>query len=149
MKTLLSLLLATASLPALADDAGLLRCRAVAEAGARLACYDALLPAAASTAPVRAPVPAPLLRDDTFGQASLAKKTEPDAIDSHIPGSFDGWVPNQRITLANGQVWKIVDDSEGFAYGDNLKVKVSKGAFGAFYLQVDGLNKMALVKRVK
>jgi hypothetical protein len=138
MKTLFPFLLLLAVAPALAEGNSLLTCRAIADNGARLACYDALSPAQAA---------AP--REAAFGQGNMGQKAEPDTIASHIPGSFDGWTPNQKITLANGQVWKIADDSDAYVSGDNLKVTLTRGAFGALYLQVEGLSKMARVQRIK
>ncbi len=81
--------------------------------------------------------------------AAMGKINEPDFIVSHIPGAFDGWRPNMRINLANGQVWRVIDDSESFVSGDNLKVKLVKGMLGAIHLEVEGSNKIASVKRVR
>jgi hypothetical protein len=180
MKTLPHFLLAlaatvAAAIPALAADTPLQRCRAITDNSARLACYDALVPAAfaapaavaavtapaaapgAKTAPAAAPaivtaaaVIAAAPREDNFGLNTMsARKSEPDFIESTIPGAFDGWRPNMRINLANGQVWRIVDDSESYVSGDDLKVKLVKGMFGAIYLEIEGTNKTANVRRVK
>ena len=167
MKTLPLFLMALAAtaltaIPALAADTPLQHCRAIADNTVRLACYDALVPAAiapaaaiavapATTAPITAAaVIAAAPRDDSFGLHTMAaKKTEPDFIESRIPGAFDGWRPNMRINLANGQVWRVVDDSESYVSGDDLKVRLVKGMFGAIYLEIEGSNKTASVRRVK
>jgi hypothetical protein len=165
MKKLALTLLVLTSAPAFAADSPLLKCRAIADNTARLACYDALVPAAvaapvasaaapvavASTAAVAAPAPAVAAAkpEDSFGLSSMGKKSEPDVIDTHIPGAFDGWRPNMRINFANGQVWRVVDDSTSYVSGDDLKVKVVKGLFGNFTLEVEGSNRTASVKRVK
>jgi hypothetical protein len=163
---------AGAAHPARAADTSLQRCRAIADNTARLACYDAIVPAApaapvaavapapsagtAATAAAAAPVAAIAAKaalapgDDSFGMNNMAgKKVEPDFIESRIPGAFDGWRPNMRINLANGQVWRVIDDSESYISGDDLKVKLVKGMFGAIYLEIEGTNKTASVRRVK
>lgn len=54
-----------------------------------------------------------------------------------------------RTNLANGQVWRVIDDTESYVGGDDLKVKLVKGMFGAIYLEIEGTNKTASVRRVK
>lgn len=145
-----------------ADDAGLRRCRALADAGARLACYDALpLPAASATAaaaptPAAAVAPAPAalaaVRQtvEQFGlEQQRAVREQLDVVDSHIPGRFEGWGPKEQITLANGQVWQIVDDSRGVIYATDAKVRVRRGALGTFFLEFDGSNRSPKVRRVR
>jgi hypothetical protein len=77
------------------------------------------------------------------------KKAPIDSIESTIPGKFDGWEPNQQITLGNGQVWRVVDDSRGIVYGTNLKVKLERGTLGTMFLQIEGTNRSPKVKRLK
>jgi hypothetical protein len=142
MKTtaLLTLLLACAS--AHADD-GLLRCRQIPQADARLACYDSL-PAAA---PAPAPAPSPVA---TFGMESKVKPEQVDAIESNIVGWFDGWHGGQLLTLANGQVWRITDDDQvATRMMENPKVKITRGMLGAMYLEIEGSNASPKVKRVR
>lgn len=137
MKLLIALLLASG--PALADEAAFFRCRDISDDSKRLACYDA----------VQRPTPAQVrqVKEKTFGLVSKADQVE--AVESHIPGSFDGWESNQKITLANGQVWQVADDSNGVVMGKDLKAKVARGAMGALYLEIDGSRKAPRVKRVK
>ena len=159
MKMLLPLLLVSGL--AIADDAALLRCRTIADAHARLACYDALVispsgsvsgvkgstalqpsPAAQAQAAQRKP--------DQFGlEEKLANKNEIDAIESRIPGSFEGWSARTNIKLANGQVWQISDNSSRAHYIDNPTVRIRRGALGAFYLEIQGTNISPRVKRVQ
>jgi hypothetical protein len=148
MKTLslsLSLLLLT-STSALADNAALLRCRAIQDGPARLACYDAM-----PLAPVgaKAAAPSPQAPAAQFGLEQQALKSAPDAIESHITGRFDGWGPNARIVLANGQIWQVTDDSRGVYSAENPKVRVRRGALGAFYLEIEGINRSPRVKRLQ
>ncbi len=105
-----------------ADDAGLLRCRALVDAGARLACYDALAlgaaqrpPAAATGAAAVTPgaaAAAPSLHNE-FGLQSTPVG-ELKFIDSHISGAADvltvaNWYVGsanriEEIRLADGSV---------------------------------------------
>jgi hypothetical protein len=139
----------------LADEAGLRRCRGIADAAARLACYDALvLPAegAVSAAPTR-PAGSALERAtkalvDTFGMESKAA-SQIDRIESHIPGRFEGWKANSMIRLANGQVWQVVDGSWLFGEWNNPKVVVRRGMLGSFHLDIEGENRAPRVRRVQ
>ncbi len=148
---------------ALADDAALLRCRGIADASARLACYDALvLPsregrageASQGKVPVQAgsralPQSLPQQATEQFGMEEKASKGTVEAIESHIPGPFEGWKPKTRIVLANGQVWQISDGSARAHYIDNPKVTIRRGALGAFYLEIEGTNSSPRVKRLQ
>jgi hypothetical protein len=142
-------LLLLAAFPALADDAGILRCRAIKESAARLACYDALaVPSspAASPSASRAPV-AP--RPPEFGFEHKQEVYKVEAVESTIPGRFEGWRPNDNIRLANGQVWQVIDDSKASHWIENPKVRVRRGVMGVFYLEIEGTNRSPRVKRLQ
>jgi len=167
------LLALLASVPAWSDDAGLKRCRELADPRARLACYDALplpktpapaapVPAApapagrapAASTPAAAPAPPPTLppesREARFGiEQKAAAQEELPAIQSHIPGLFEGWRPNMRIRLANGQVWQIADDSSRMMERQDPKVTVRRALLGAFFLDFEGDNRSPRVRRVQ
>jgi len=133
---------------AAAQDSALQRCRALTEATARLACYDAIPLPAVGTAV--APAPAPRQTPQQFGlEAQQAAKTQLDAIETTIAGRFYGWGPGDRIELANGQVWQISDDSRGVLDALNPKVRVRRGALGAFFLEFEGSNRSPKVRRVQ
>lgn len=144
--TATSLLLACGLAPA--QDGALQRCRALTESAARLACYDAIpLPAAGTTAPSAA---APRQTPQQFGlEAQQAAQTQLDAIETSITGRFYGWGPGERIELANGQVWQVSDDSRGVLDVLNPKVRVRRGALGAFFLEFEGSNRSPKVRRVQ
>ena len=72
-----------------------------------------------------------------------------DTIESTIPGHFDGWRGNARFQLANGQVWQVSDGSSGYHEIDNPKVKIRRGALGAFYLEIEGTNRSPRVRRLQ
>src|SRR5438128_9718888 len=123
---LFAVLLAMAGTALAVDDASLRQCREMKDPASRLACYDALpmaSPKAASpvtaapgrNAPSPAAVPEPPSREQQEAQFGLPEiRVEPEEIKSSIPGSFEGWGPNYRIRLANGQVWEVVDGSQRF-----------------------------------
>jgi hypothetical protein len=138
-----------------AQDNGLQRCRAVADTTARLACYDALADARPKTpvppAPPAVPVAmAPAAKPaDTFGLPAKRPEGEPQTLHSSVGADFAGWGPNQSIKLANGQVWQIVDGSSVSLPRGTRKVSVRRGLFGAFHLDIEGLNTSPKVKRLE
>ncbi len=159
-----ALILLAATTSALADDAGILRCRTIKDSAARLACYDALsvpsaAPAAAaqpkagtpSAAAAAAPKAAatPPTPAQQFGMESKTPAAQLDAIESTIPGMFEGWGPNTVITLANGQAWQISDSSSGYIHMENPKVKIRRAFMGSFVLEFEGSSRIAKVRRVK
>jgi hypothetical protein len=163
MRALALLLLATTT-SALADDAGVQRCRAIKDSAARLACYDAMsVPSAAPAAPgqpkaaatpAAAPgaapkAAAPATPSQQFGLEAKQPVAQLDHVESTVPGMFQGWDANTVITLANGQQWKISDGSTGHVGIENAKVKVKRGFLGSFYLDIDGSNRAPRVRRVK
>ncbi len=161
------LLLLLVSSTALADDAGLLRCRTIKESAARLACYDALAvpsspgksaatPASASTPPsssspasASAPQARPQEKVEQFGLPQKDREVALEAIESTIPGRFEGWGPRENIRFANGQVWQIADDSKGYHDIVNPQVRVRRGALGAYYLEIQGTNRSPRVTRLR
>jgi hypothetical protein len=157
MRTLAFLLLVSTS--ALADDAGILRCRAIKESAARLACYDALVvpatagkaaPAPSQAAPAAQPTARAAQTPEQFGLEYKKPEVVVDAIESTLPGTFDGWGPKANFRLANGQVWQVADDSSGTTRTvENPKVRISRGALGAFYLEIEGTNRSPRVRRLQ
>ena len=148
MKKALSLLLFVSS-AALADDAAVLTCRALPDAPSRLACYDAM---PLGAAPVAASATTPAASGVAgFGRESIAKKADerPTSIESTIVGDFEGWGPNTRIRLANGQVWRVMDDSSAvLPRRSDTKVRIERNLFGTLFLRVEGTNSSAKVRRV-
>lgn len=165
------ILLLSISGSALADDAGILRCRGIGEATARLACYDALVvPTAASakaaaskpavlpeSRPLPSQLPSPAVaaapvqsKTDQFGLENRPSTVAPvDVIESYIPGRFEGWEAKSTIKLANGQVWQITDGSRNLITQNDPKVKVRRGALGAFYLEFEKINHAPRVRRLQ
>jgi len=165
--------LALAAQPA---DRALGRCRGLAEAAARLACYDALpLPpeppaapqaaaqparpaavAAVGVAPAVTAVAAPvaaapattaLTPEAAFGLES--RRSAVQDISSTLPGLFEGWDRNTRFTLANGQIWQVSDGTSASYYLRSPKVTVRRAALGSFRLEIEGVNQAPRVQRVE
>ena len=154
---------------ALADDAAILKCRALGETQARLACYDripvgaqpaaalaaapaipaAALAATATTAPAAAAPAA--TAEQRFGLEQVKRKeAEPQSIESTIEGNFDGWEPGAQIRLANGQVWRVVDGSSAvLSPMKNPKVKVTRNILGTLFLEIEGTNNSPGVRRIR
>lgn len=146
MKALIALPLLLAAGAACADDAAILHCRSLSEAGARLACYDAIpLPGT----PAAVPAPAP---EQSFGMETV-KKPEAEtttSIDSTIPGDFTGWGPHTQFKLANGQVWRVADDSSAdLQTMHDAKVRIVRNVFGTMFLEIEGTNNSPKVRRVR
>ncbi|MEV4777721.1 hypothetical protein [Burkholderia sp. LMU1-1-1.1] len=167
MKALLVLLAISGS--ALADDRALLHCRTIADVAGRVACYDAI-PVAAAGAPKAAAVAAPgntaasatpaapapsapaASPEAGFGMDTIAKrKTDtPSSIESTVVGKVEGWGPTTQFTLANGQVWRVVDgSSEWFMERTNPKVVLSRNAIGTIFFEVDGAKQPPRVRRIQ
>lgn len=156
-----------ACLPAAAQSAAeLQRCRDLKDAGARLACYDAIqiappapvappaprapaAPAAAAPAVAARATPSPAPAEFGFERRAEQQREELKAIESRITGKVDGWEANTRFTLENGQVWQVSDDSRSFGVANNPRVKVSRGTFGTFFLEIEGINAAPRVKRIR
>jgi hypothetical protein len=144
---------------AFADDAAILKCRSLPDTASRLACYDAIpvgaAPVAAAPAPAPAPAAAPAASPEQgFGLRPVAKKqqqdVEPSSIRSSVVGRFDGWGPGTIFRLANGQVWKVTDDTDAvLPIVQNPNVEITRGLIGAYFLQVQGHANSARVARVK
>lgn len=143
---ILSLLCAAG--PALADDAAMLKCRALPDGAARLSCYDAIPLGARAAVQPAAAAPAP---EQTFGMEQVKKPESPvKSIESTIPGTFAGWGPTSLIKLGNGQVWRIADGSSAdLAPMTDAKARVVRNAFGTIFLEIDGTNNSPKVRRVQ
>ena len=146
---------------AAADDDALRRCRALGEAPARLACYDALplapLPGALGAppavaalgqraAPPVAPAPAAKSGEESFGFEGRSATQE---VSSSIAGIFEGWDRRTRFRLANGQVWQVIDDSSAAYYLRDPKVVVRRAALGSFMMEIEGARQAPRVRRVE
>ena len=144
--------LLTASSTALADDAALLKCRTLSDTATRVACYDAIPVGAAGPAAAAAAAAAPARTpEQNFGLETVKQReAQPASIRSTVVGDFDGWGPGSQIRLANGQVWRVIDDSSAvLERRSNTKARIERNMFGTLFLRVEGTNSSAKVRRVE
>ena len=137
---------------ALADDAAILKCRAVNDTGARLVCYDAirLQASPAQAPPGQSALPARSKEADFGMEAPRQRAAEATSVSSTVVGDFEGWGPGSQIRLANGQVWRIADGSEAILPRKrDARVTIERNLFGTLFLKVDGSNSSAKVRRVQ
>lgn len=154
-----------------ADTAAMQRCRTIAEAPARLACYDAIAlpglgsragwgvpaagapaPAAQGVAPGAAPAAATAPAGDparNFGFEMRAAFTGPDRLDSRVVGKVQDFVTGTRFTLENGQVWQVTEHTIGFYNLDNPRVAITRGMLGSFYMSFEGISATPKVRRIQ
>lgn len=152
MKALYLLLLVSSS--ALANDAAILKCRTLSDVASRVACYDAIpVGAAVAVAPAAAPARTAVAAnsEQNFGMEAVKQRAEqPKSIESTVVGNFDGWGPNSQIRLANGQVWRVIDGSDAvLPRTSNQKVRIVRNLLGTLFLEVEGSNSSAKVRRVQ
>ncbi len=58
-------------------------------------------------------------------------------------------MPTTRWTLNNGQVWAIADGSRTvYPRAVDARVRVIRGVFGGFYIEIDGVSQTPRVRRV-
>jgi hypothetical protein len=166
--------LAAAASTTWANDAGVLKCRAITDTTKRLACYDAIdlsgaahisapvaKPGANAAAPVASPAAATVATKSAppgaapaspaaeFGLPPKQTAVGVDRIETTIKGYLDGWQQGSRIRLANGQLWQVTDDSRGVCDCTNRKVVVTRGAFGTYFLEIEGKGNAPRVKRLE
>jgi hypothetical protein len=139
------------------DEISLLRCRATADAAARLACYDALVLLPQSTSNSRAqalgtlgtpaagpPVPAVAL----FGMEHQVDQQVKE-VTSRIVGDFEGWGPRTKFRLENGQIWQVSDDSNAVYSLNSPKVKISRAVLSGFEMEIEGAKRAPRVRRLE
>lgn len=161
-----------------ASEAALRNCRTIADSAQRLACYDSInLPAVGTSAPVppsargaqagngvqgatsastasaprpQAPTAAPTASDRAeFGLPARPTAPNIERIESRIKGRLVNWQQGTRFRLENGQVWQVTDDSRGWCECDNPRVIVSRGAFGTYFLEIEGKGNAPRVRRIE
>lgn len=73
-----------------------------------------------------------------------------DPITASISSDFRGFGNKREFTLDNGQVWEQTDNATLSGVRDaHPKVRITPGMMGVWYLQVDGFNTRAKVRRIK
>lgn len=153
-----------------ASEVAMQQCRALKGDAERLKCYDAItLPttsaAGSATSASRvtnmakpavaeaAKTPPNANTNNTnaadFGLPASVPAAKVDKIQSTIVGRLSSWQQGTRLRLANGQVWQVTDDSRGFCDCDNVKVEVTRGAFGTFFIEIEGKGNAPRVRRIQ
>lgn len=115
-------------------------------------------PAVAPAAPVGADVEARIAQAREEGRREartedLGKRAAPESretIDSTIAGAFQGFARGREYALANGQVWRQVDNAAlAGARGHDVAARIRPGLMGVWWLKVDGYNTQTRVERVR
>jgi hypothetical protein len=101
---------------------------------------------AAQPKPAAAPAPA---ADPAAGLGLPSRAEAAERLSSTIPGLFEGWGPRERIRLANGQLWEVVDGSRAAYRLQNPAVTVRRTVFGGFEMDIEGVNQRLRVRRVE
>ena len=140
-------------------------CAAITDPAARLACYDEKnrsMPVPAEPAPPPAQAPAPPAPpaegaaakaadgSDEFGKKKKTPAEELSSIRARIVGKLTHWEKGTEFTLDNGQVWKAIEQDSGHypSIPENPEVRISRGVFGGFWLEIVAVNARIKVKRV-
>ena len=92
---------------------------------------------------------ADLAAETAAASDQAAKAATEGVIETSIAGRFTGWWPKDKITLANGQVWQISDDSTGAVNLTDPKVRIRRGFFGGYKLEIEGIAQAPSVKRLQ
>lgn len=167
MKTKISavLILLTAGTGALADELGdrVRECGAIENDAARLACYDGLVIAAASAAPVppaapvapvvaeaASPPPAPAsLGAETLRHKDRAAKAEEEiGVSATVTRCGENADGRYVFYFSNGQVWKQSKNDRVHFRDCNFNVTITKDYFG-YKMQQDGEKRRIRIKRLK
>jgi hypothetical protein len=111
--------------------------------------------ASSPAGPASAAVPGALQGEAAFGkdkeihQAATVMLKVPDEIRSRIRGRFTGWTGRTTFHLENGQVWRQSEGGEFSILAESPEVVIRRGAFGTYFLRVDGYGTRTKVVRVK
>jgi hypothetical protein len=99
----------------------------------------------------QAPTPAAPAAGDRAEFGLPARPTAPniERIESRVKGRLVNWQQGTRFRLENGQVWQVTDDSRGWCECDNPRVIVSRGAFGTYFLEIEGKGNAPRVRRIE
>lgn len=72
-----------------------------------------------------------------------------EPITSALVGEFRGFGKGRKYVLANQQEWEQTDDVAGGSRRAAPAVKITPGVAGVWYMQVEGTNTRAKVRRAK
>ena len=73
-------------------------------------------------------------------RAAGPEKLGGEPIESSLMGNFEGWVPRQIFTLANGQRWQVANNESYYSSPrTNLRVLIVPAAFAGYWLRFPAL----------
>lgn len=142
-----------------AGPADVLKCAEIADASARLACFDRTVPtlrqAPRTPAPPVAALP-PVPPEQRFGAERLEKRDqppvlreEPEAIAATLKEARQGEPDRWVFALDNGQVWRQVVARSLVGVKPGRQVTVEKAALGSYSMKIEGVAGIIKVTRVK
>ncbi len=135
-------------------------CTSINDPVARLACYDRAMSREVQPVPAVAPAagqvsgpsgaPPTAAGEAAFGLPLVTRApAQATSLVSRIVGPFDGWQASTRWKLANGQVWAIADgSSSGYPTRNDPQVRVQQGAFGGYFIDIEGVSQSPRVRRL-
>jgi hypothetical protein len=134
---------------------GLLACRAIADAAARLACFDresavidsravAVTPAPAAAAAAAVPPPDPLkqfgLPERTVADQEIAagvRAADPTKIEAHVLHLSTATNGHVTFSLDNGQIWRQLTAEGELLIKPGDVIVISRASLGSYWLQPD------------
>lgn len=94
--------------------------------------------------------PATKMVDSSGEPVFYAGKGKRERIDTHIVGAFDGWSKNQEFTMANAQVWRVIDPGpHACKRATDPEVQIKPSLLGTWMMYVPSCYENAHVKRVR
>ncbi|BET65518.1 hypothetical protein ASA1KI_04360 [Opitutales bacterium ASA1] len=134
------------------EELAFLSARVLAASEPAVARVPVEVPATAAATPAAAPA---LRGEAAFGQEQKIiedlhrAQVIPKEIRSRILGSFRGWSGKTVFRLENGQVWRQTSGGTFAVSMTDPVVVVQRGAFGTYFLSVEGYGSRTKVERVE
>jgi hypothetical protein len=128
----------------LADDDAILRLPRNHEASARLACYDAIVVQTSEEKARQTEV-----SSTRTIRLEAQDKSAPEAIESTIPGHFDGWPPARALLSPTARSGGSATAAPASTTSTIRKSGSAAAIFGVFYLEIEGTNRSPRVVRVQ
>jgi hypothetical protein len=72
-----------------------------------------------------------------------------EEISTRLSNLLDGWDAQTHFQLANGQVWRVTDGSRGVYALDRPAVRIRRALLGSYLMDIEGVNQVIRVRRVR